>query len=35
MNSITGWDRFRNFSSLQAKVNRLFESRLPNRSRSR
>jgi HSP20 family protein len=32
MNSITGWDRFRNISSLQVQVNRLFESGVPGRS---
>jgi HSP20 family protein len=32
MNSITRWDPFRNVSSLQEQVNRLFESSLPNRS---
>ena len=31
MNSITRWDPFRNISSLQEQVNRLFESSLPNR----
>ena len=31
MNSITRWDPFRNISSLQEQVNRLFESSLPDR----
>ena len=31
MNSITRWDPFRNISSLQEQVNRLFESSLPHR----
>jgi len=32
MNSITHWDRFRNISSLQEQVNRLFEAGMQGRS---
>ena len=31
MNSVIRWDPFRNVSNLQAQVNRLFESTLPDR----
>lgn len=31
MNTITRWDLFRNISTLQEQMNRLFESSMPNR----
>ncbi|MGA8224547.1 MAG: Hsp20/alpha crystallin family protein [Candidatus Acidiferrales bacterium] len=34
MNSITRWEPFRNLSTLQDQVNRLFETNLPGRSDS-